>query len=344
MKKLAHLIFIALALGALSWALWRGFHHPHHESDEAAVIEPGASAEKEPEEHEDFVVTMEKEKWKALEFEMAEPEKATLVPRRKAFGRVVDPTPLVVLEGDLTTAESALAASRADFERTQKLLAVGENTSRKLAEAAEAQFHADESKAAGLRRSTQLQWGAMISDLDAVHRRNLVESLVQGAAALIRVDLLPGDALATAPRGARLELFGHERQPIETTAIFPAVAADPRNQAQGYLVRVNQPPFPVRPGMAVTAWLELAETPRAGFAVPRSAILRHDGRTWIFIQEEEEKFLRKPVVLEAPLEGDKGWFVAAEGGLKAEDLLVVVGAQVLLSEELKAASGGAEEE
>ena len=93
--------------------------------------------------------------------------------------------------------------------------------------------------------------------------------------------------------------------------------------------------------MALTAWLELPEEPRRGLAVPRSAILRHDGRTWVYVQEEEEKFVRKPVILDTPLDDDKGWFVAENGGIKADDLLIVTGAQALLSEELKA-QGGAE--
>jgi hypothetical protein len=139
-------------------------------------------------------------------------------------------------------------------------------------------------------------------------------------------------------------VLGREQQPVETQSISPAADVDPKTQAQGYLLRVDHPRFPLRPGMALTAWLELAEDARSGFAIPRSAVLRHDGRTWVYVQEDEEKFLRKPVTLDSPLEEDKGWFVAAEGGgVKAEDQLVTAGAQTLLSEELKA-QGGAEPE
>ena len=74
--------------------------------------------------------------------------------------------------------------------------------------------------------------------------------------------------------------------------------------------------------------------------MPRSAVLRHDGRTWVFAQAEEEKFVRKPVTLDTPLDGEKGWFVAECGGIEAGDKLVVTGAQSLLSEELKAQGGG----
>jgi hypothetical protein len=139
-------------------------------------------------------------------------------------------------------------------------------------------------------------------------------------------------------------VLGREQQPIETQSITPAADVDPKTQAQGFILRVNRPPFALRPGMALTAWLEVPEKPRAGFTLPRSAILRHDGRAWVYVQAEEEEFVRKPVTLDTPLEGDRGWFVAAEGGgITGEDQIVVTGAQTLLSEELKA-QGGAEPE
>lgn len=341
MKKIANLLLALFFVTALAWTLWSGIRKQREKpgADESAA----AGGEKKDEEKpEDFVVKLEKEKWQALDLDKAELEKAELKPQRSAFGRVLDPTPLVALDGELAAAEAAIAASRAEHERTQKLLASGENTSRKIAETAEAQFRADEIKADGLRRRALIEWGAAFPARDASMRREFVEQLVVGDTALIRVDLLPGDALAEPPQSARLVVLGREQQPVETQAITPAADTDPKTQAQGFILRVDRPPFALRPGMALTAWLELAQPPRAGFAIPRSAILRHDGRTWVYVQEEEEKFVRKPVLLDTPLPGDRGWFVAAEGGgIAAADLLIVTGAQSLLSEELKAQGGAA---
>ena len=344
MKKLAHFLLTLGVVVGLGWTLWIGVRKQQEKpkSEEAAAAEKAADgAPKEEEEKPgDFVVKLEKEKWQALDIDKAEPEKTELKPQRIAFGRVLDPTPLVTLDGELAAAEAALAASRAENERSQKLLAAGENTSRKIAESAEAQFRADEIKTDGLRRTARLEWGAAFAALGAGQRRAFVEQLVRGDTALIRVDILPGDALAEQPRAARVLVLGREQQPIETTDITPAADVDAKTQAQGFILRVEKSPFPLRPGMALTAWLELPEKPRAGFAIPRSAVLRHDGRAWVYVQEEEEKFVRKPVMLDTPLDGDKGWFVAEGGGIKADDLLVTVGAQSLLSEELKAQGGG----
>ena len=343
MKKTAHSILTFVVLFLLGWTLWIGVRKQKEKPQSEEATAAAGSAPAAEEKPEDFVVTLEKEKWQALGLEKAEPEKTELRPQRIAFGRVLDPTPIVTLDGDLAAAEAALAASRAENERTQKLLAAGENTSRKIAEAAEAQFRTDEIKADGLRRRTLIEWGTLLPGQDATKRRAFVEQLVHGDAALIRVDILPGDALADQPQKARLIVLGREDVPIETSSITAAADVDAKTQAQGFILRVDHPPFPLRPGMALTAWLELTPAARSGFAIPRSAVLRHDGRTWVYVQEEEEKFVRKLVVLDTPLDGDKGWFIAAEGGgIKADDLLVVTGAQSLLSEELKAQGGAAD--
>ena len=339
MKKLTNLILTCVIVLALGWTLWIGVRKQKEKPQSEEAAADGAPKEEEAK-PQDFTVKLEKEKWQALDIEKGEPEKTELKPQRIAFGRVLDPTPIVTLDGDLAAAEAALAASRAQYERSQELFKNGENLARKAFETSEAQFRADQIKADGLRRSAQLAWGAAFSALDAKARREFVERLVVGESALIRVDILPGDALAEQPKSARVLVLGREEQPIETQNITPAADVDVQTQAQGFILRVDRPAFPLRPGMALTAWLELPQKPRAGFAVPRSAVLRHDGRAWVYVQEEEEKFARKPVTLDTPLDGDKGWFVAEGGGIKADDLLVITGAQSLLSEELKAQGGG----
>ena len=96
-------------------------------------------------------------------------------------------------------------------------------------------------------------------------------------------------------------------------------------------MQVERPPFPLRAGIALTAWLELPGKPETGFAVPRAAILRQDAQTWVYVQEED-KFRRRPVALRHALEGEAGWFVAGEGAsLKAGERLVTKGAESMLS-------------
>ena len=351
MKKIAHAFLLLAVLGALTWALWKGWtarreedaeeHHEEAAAEESHKAEDGKKeAEEEPEE---AVIELSAEKAKAVGIETAMLEKTELATSRRAFGRVLDPTPLVTLDADLAGAEAALAASRAEFARSQKLLAAGENTSRKLFETAEAQFRADEIKTRNLKRQAKLQWGAALPDGDGGKRHALVEALVQGEAALARADLLTGDLVTDSPKAATIFVLGREKDPVPVTSISPAAEIDARTQAEAFILTVEKPPFPLRPGAAITAQLDFGGEKRAGYVLPRSAILRHDGRAWIYVKEKDkDEYVRKAVELDSA--SDKGWFIEAErSGLEADDAVVVQGAQVLLSNEMKAAAGSAEE-
>ncbi|MCX6905594.1 MAG: hypothetical protein NTW03_19370, partial [Verrucomicrobia bacterium] len=73
----------------------------------------------------------------------------------------------------------------------------------------------------------------------------------------------------------------------------------------------------------------------SGVTVPREALLRHAGEVFVYLQTGDEIFVRQEVELERPTES--GWFVRE--GLKPQDKVVTVGAQQLLSEELKGQGG-----
>jgi hypothetical protein len=69
--------------------------------------------------------------------------------------------------------------------------------------------------------------------------------------------------------------------------------------------------------------------------VPREALVRHEGEAFLYLQTGDDTFVRKEIELEHPVA--KGWFIEKE--LKPKDNVVVVGAQQLLSEELKGEGG-----
>jgi len=336
------LINLALTLGlfaGLGYVLWIGMRkHREKPADSAATESVAAPADDQPAEP---TVLLERERSEALAIAAERPRAFTLQATRQAFGSVIDPSPFITLDGDLAAAEAALAASRADHERTLALVAT-HDASKQSAEAAEARFLADRVKVDGIIRGAQLQWGAIFTS-DTAKRRAFVNDLVSGSESLIRVDVMPGDALVEMPVGAQIVVIGREGQPIATDKVLPATVADPKTQAQGFILRVAKPPFTLRPGMALTAWLKLPDKERAGFVIPRSAVLRHDGRTWIYVRKSGGRFVRQPVALDTPLAADLGWFVAGDDGVAADDEIVGTGAASLLSEELKSQGGGESE-
>ncbi len=342
MKKPVNLLLTLGVLAGLVYVLWIGFHkhgESAEEQEEQATAEGHAPAEAE-EKPEAYTVTLGKEQATALAIEKEEPRKMEHQARLQAYGSVIDPAPLIALDSELAAATATLAASKAAHDRTTGLAATND-ASKQAAETSLAQLTADQIKVQSLIRSGRLQWGDRFNE-NAKTRRLFTDQLASGATALVRVDALPGDILTTLPKQASLTITGHESQPVPCTDLQPATTTDPKTQSQGFLLRIDQPPFPLRPGMTLTAWLELPGAARPGFAIPRSAILRHDGHTWVYVQEAEEKYIRTPVKLDAPLDGDQGWFITADGGLTAEDVIVTTGAASLLSEELKAQGGAPE--
>lgn len=333
MKAFARLFLLAAFVAAPAWLVWRGaavreHEHGSEEHAEAPEAEPG-------------VVKLDAEAREHAGLEIAPLAAATLGSEASAWGRVLDPAPLAALDDELAAAEAAIEVSRAASTRAQSLFQGGENVARKTVESTESQLRADEIKRSGLRRRIALEWGASLAALDAKARHDLVEQLVAGAAALVRVELPAGERLAAVPKSARLAVLDGE--PVAAQEIFAAATADPKTQSQAFIVRAAAPSL--RPGMAVTAWLDAGGEARTGALVPREAVVRFDGRTWIYVPAKSGagpakggEFERRAIALGAPLEA--GYFAAE---LRAGEKIVVRGAQSLLSHEARAL-GGAEEE
>jgi len=312
MKALRSLILFVLVVAVFGALVWWGFHRRGHEEKDAK------DEEAHEEKQEAGVVKIDVETQKRVGLAIA-PLKATQhKPAIAAYGRVIDPSPLAALDGDLATAEAALEASKAAEERARGLFQSGENVARKTLETARAQLVTDQTRIQALRRKLSLEWGESLAELDTAARGRLIDELVRGGTALIRVDVPAAQAITELPKAASIVVIGREREPLEAAQLTPATQVDPKTQTQGYLLRVEHPPFALHPGTAVTAWLELPGEAQAGVIVPRSAIVYFGGAAWIYLQAE-------------------GVFVA--GKFKGDEKAVITGAQMLLAKEQKGAGG-----
>ncbi|HEY6168271.1 MAG TPA: hypothetical protein VI454_09550, partial [Verrucomicrobiae bacterium] len=245
-------------------------------------------------------------------------------------GRVLDPAPLAALVAEIQTAEAAVAATQKEFERVKRLHEQGENASARAVEMAEAAFRRDRVAVDAVRLRLMAAWGEGVAshqDLPAA-----VRSLAKLDAALLRVDLPAGESIKSAPTAVRVATLTTDAPLIEAKLLGPATSVDPQAQGQGFLALVKPNPQRLAPGAAVTAWLSLSGEPIKGVLVPRAAVLRSDGRTWVYVQAGEDTFTRREIFLERPT--DVGWLVTR--GLAPNNTVVVTGGQALLSEELKA--------
>ncbi len=148
---------------------------------------------------------------------------------------------------------------------------------------------------------------------------------------LARLTAPPGQLGSDPPHTARLTAAVMPDHPIDATMLAVVPVIDSRMQGVGLVVSINAPPSWLRPGMSVRAFIDLPGTPRTGVVLPRSAIVRHAGTSWVFIETAKNKFVRTGVSLDQPV--TDGWF--SLHGAKPGDSVVIVGAESLLGQEMK---------
>jgi hypothetical protein len=257
---------------------------------------------------------------------------AQMSPEVKGYGRVVDPAPLAALVTEAATAQASLEASAKEFERLKALYSQNQNASARALETAEAAMKRDQISLISVQSRLLLGWGqAIVSQADLAA---FAHSLVAQETALVRVDLPLGEQLPAAPMGGRIAPLGAPEHLSDAQYVGPAPSTDAQTQSRGVLLLVKIDPPP--PGTAVLAWLAIPGQSQSGVVLPRGAVLRHEGRTFVYLQTAADTFERKAVTLGRPA-GDE-WFVGE--GFKPGDKVVTVGAQELLSEELKGQGGG----
>ena len=305
---------------------------------------PGAAPSEASSQRQPPGVTLSRERQEAAGLELRTLAAASWRAGPRAPGSVLDPVPLAALAAELSTAEAARDASRAELARSRTLNADASNVSKRSLEAAQAQFRADDDHARLAGRQLAMSWGRGIAALSGPDREALVAGLVDGRIAMARVDLPAGElADAAGPPGAGasasapplepvagwVSVLGSDAPPVAAAAIEEAPAVNPELPGRGFLLRFEPAGPRLRPGAAVSARLELAGEPRHGVVIPREALVRFGGLAWAYVRRDGDRFERLAVPLDAPT--DDGWFCDAR--FAPGDEVIVTGAQLLLGEE-----------
>ena len=320
MKRLVAGILVGLALGAGgAWVALR------HDADDKG--RPEAAAEK-PKEN---PLHLTADRRGEIGLVLAQPSTVAFAPEVAAYGRVLDPVPLITLVSDLEVAQAALAASEKAAARARELFAAGGNASRQNLEAAEAAAARDRAVLAAARARLVAGFGREASTPG--HLAEWRQGLEQGRA-LARLDVPAGETVAGEVRMALVGLaLGGELKPAAILGDAPT--ADPQVQGRGLLVLLAEGPHPV--GAALRATLRGTGEPVSALTVPRGAVVYHQGSAWVYVLGEEDTFERKLVTV-GRTEADR----VAVTGIDDDDRVVTTGAGQLLSAELQA--GGAPEE
>jgi len=276
----------------------------------------------------------------------------SIEPRLAPTDRITLSDRLSAAKGEFGSGRAALGAAQAALDRARMLNADDKNVSDRAVEEAAARVAAEQARVTAAQESVKLIESSLASTagasipLEIERGGQVVEVLVHPGESveagqpvlraarfdrlLARVDIPAGDTVTPNVAAASIVPVGYEGRPVRGERIALAAAVDPKTQGQPFLFRISDASSALRPGLAVTAYLELPGARRQGVAVPRSAVVRQAGTAWVYVQTAPDQLARREVTLEDPTA--EGWFTRS---LSPGDRVVTTGAQLLLSEEFK---------
>ena len=261
-----------------------------------------------------------------------------------AYGTVLDLQPLIDLRtryaaglADADTASAALAASRQEYQRSQVLYQDNQNVSLKSYQAAQAAYRSDQArtqatalKLQNIQAEMRQQFGATLTHWALSTRSPEFARLLNRQEVLLRITV-PLDVVTVAP--ARIKIDANDKRRLPAQLVSSSPQSDPVIQGNAFIYRAATA---LAGGTRIAAYLPTTKQAAQGIVIPADAIVWYGGQPWAYVQMNAKQFGRYPVAQQSPMQG--GFFVTE--GFKAEQRVVVSGAQLLLSEELKPPPGG----
>lgn len=232
---------------------------------------------------------------------------------------------------------SATATNSTDeYRRVKGLFEDDRNVSERVVVAAQAQSRSDlarlaaaEQSAAAILDALRAEWGATLAGWAVTPGHGPFDPLARQREVLIQFtfpDELRDHAgrvpVTVAPVPGR-----SDSRPARF--VSPAPRTDPTLRGATYFYAATADGL--RIGMRVVGRVGLDGKPREGVVVPSTAVVWHGGKPWVYVKGEGDTFVRREVSAAEPV--PDGWFDAAH--LAPGDEVVVNGAQLLLSEELR---------
>ncbi|MEO8163865.1 MAG: hypothetical protein ABI619_00580 [Betaproteobacteria bacterium] len=261
----------------------------------------------------------------------------------EAYGIVANLQPLAELRGrylvaaaEARAARASLAAAESEYRRMEALFRDDRNVSEQAMQAAQGRYRAEVSRqtaadqaAESVRDAIRGAWGEAVAAWAVDPDSPIMRKLLQQAAFLIQL-VVPQDMPRSAVRG-KITLAPTLARERASTARFVGNSPqiDPAFPGETYFYLVEGDGF--RSGMRVAARIGKGGAPMSGVIVPSAAVVWHAGKAWAYVKHDEDSFARFEVSTAAELDG--GWFNAS--GFEPGDEVVVSGAQLMLSEELK---------
>lgn len=266
----------------------------------------------------------------------------------RAYGVVLSSESLAELrnrhaqaKAQIENARTRLGISQKEYERLKKLNADNRNVSDRELQAAEATYRTDKVNAhtaqeglVVLKGLFQAQWGEIITGW-LWSGDPAFDNLMQQLEVLVQITL-PRDAYIS-PMPDAIEIRSLKDSRIKASFVSASPRTESRIQGLSYFYLASTASGMLPAGMTVTADVP-AGSRMKGFFIPESAVVWLHGNPWVYVQQNEQNFVRCKVSTGEPLEN--GYFVTAD--YTSADHIVIKGAQLILSEEFRSRIEGGE--
>lgn len=260
-----------------------------------------------------------------------------------AYGTVLDVQPLLDLrtrfmltQADVVAAKTAIAVSRQEYERNHILYQDNQNVSLKTYQAAQAAYLADKAKmnvaqriSENIRGAARQQFGEPLGHWTLDPHSSQFEKLLNRQEVLLRISMHAGDPIQAPDT---IQIAANNTQRLSAYLVSASPQNDPAIQGNAFIYRTAAP---IAAGTNIVAYLPTSGETTEDIFIPARAIVWYGGQPWAYVQTAPDRFARRPIAQHAPLDG--GFFVSE--GIKAGERVVVSGAQLLLSEELRPPPG-----
>ncbi len=267
-----------------------------------------------------------------------------------AYGRVLDIRPLLELhsryrsaQSELAIADAALGVAQKSHDRLESLHRESIIATRDLIQA-ESQLAADQARQQAavrhvreVREEALQSFGPELSKLTVEGESRLLQNLVDHSVVLVLIALPANQSMPVKIHTITIAPSGEQGKSKQARLIAPAPKTEEVTQGETWYFEANS--AGLRTGMRLDAGVPQSAQASPGVLIPLSAIVWHEGLPWVFEKTGVDRFLRRSVGAHRELGED--WFVSK--GFVAHEDVVVVGAQMLLSEEQRRNTPASEE-
>lgn len=233
---------------------------------------------------------------------------------------VMSPDALIQLDSEIKAAGIALEFSKGQFERYKQTKSLSQQT----IAVAEKQALTDETQLKLLQNRLAPAWGQGAPFIAPAARAPLIRELAEGAKVLVRLDF--PETPPASPKNARvLALQGGPARPVLN--MWEAPSGNQSLPGTSYFALIESAPA-LKPGDRARLLADRDESAN-GVVIPNAAIVVYSGQAWCYVETGPEKYERRTVSLEHPV--DDGFLV--RDGFQAGTHVVVKGASLLLARE-----------